>query len=107
MCFFCNALLLFQFLQLIVIDCRDPNALAYAIKRSCENKAEVVSLDEREGGIRATLNLGHTFGHVSIFYCLLYYFWMQSFKILAVKTILGFLDARNLYNLGYKFVCLH
>ncbi|CAL5188169.1 unnamed protein product [Lathyrus oleraceus] len=42
---------------------RDPNALAYAIKRSCENKAEVVSLDEREGGIRATLNLGHTFGH--------------------------------------------
>lgn len=42
---------------------RDPNALAYAIKRSCENKAEVVSLDEREGGVRATLNLGHTFGH--------------------------------------------
>lgn len=42
---------------------RDPSALAYAIKRSCENKAEVVSLDEKEGGIRATLNLGHTFGH--------------------------------------------
>ncbi|XP_022740253.1 3-dehydroquinate synthase, chloroplastic-like [Durio zibethinus] len=42
---------------------RDPNALAYAIKRSCENKAEVVSLDEKEGGLRATLNLGHTFGH--------------------------------------------
>lgn len=42
---------------------RDPNAMAYAIKRSCENKAEVVSLDEREGGLRATLNLGHTFGH--------------------------------------------
>ncbi|XP_059437398.1 3-dehydroquinate synthase, chloroplastic [Corylus avellana] len=42
---------------------RDPSAFAYAIKRSCENKAEVVSLDEKEGGIRATLNLGHTFGH--------------------------------------------
>lgn len=42
---------------------RDAGALAYAIKRSCENKAEVVSLDEKEGGIRATLNLGHTFGH--------------------------------------------
>ncbi|GAV64836.1 DHQ_synthase domain-containing protein [Cephalotus follicularis] len=42
---------------------RDPSALAYAIKRSCENKAEVVSLDERESGLRATLNLGHTFGH--------------------------------------------
>ncbi|XP_002983660.2 3-dehydroquinate synthase, chloroplastic [Selaginella moellendorffii] len=42
---------------------RDPDALAYAIKRSCENKAEVVSLDEKEAGLRATLNLGHTFGH--------------------------------------------
>ncbi|KAL5986047.1 hypothetical protein ACLOJK_028037 [Asimina triloba] len=44
---------------------REPSALAYAIKRSCENKAEVVSLDEKEGGLRATLNLGHTFGHAS------------------------------------------
>ncbi|XP_019177446.1 PREDICTED: 3-dehydroquinate synthase, chloroplastic-like [Ipomoea nil] len=42
---------------------RDPEAFAYAIKRSCENKAEVVSLDEKESGLRATLNLGHTFGH--------------------------------------------
>lgn len=42
---------------------RDPTAFAYAIKRSCENKAEVVSLDEKESGLRATLNLGHTFGH--------------------------------------------
>lgn len=42
---------------------RKPEALAYAIKRSCENKAEVVKADEKEAGIRATLNLGHTFGH--------------------------------------------
>ncbi|KAL3525245.1 hypothetical protein ACH5RR_013617 [Cinchona calisaya] len=42
---------------------RDPSAFAYAIKRSCENKAEVVSQDEKESGLRATLNLGHTFGH--------------------------------------------
>jgi 3-dehydroquinate synthase len=42
---------------------RDSTALAYAIERSCENKARVVSQDEREGGIRAILNLGHTFGH--------------------------------------------
>ena len=48
-----------------LVHCRDPSALTYAIKRSCENKAEVVSLDEKEGGLRATLNLGHTFGHVS------------------------------------------
>ena len=42
---------------------RDADAIRYAVKRSCENKAEVVRADEREGGIRATLNLGHTFGH--------------------------------------------
>ena len=43
---------------------RDPSAMAYAIQRSCENKAAVVAADEKEGGVRATLNLGHTFGHV-------------------------------------------
>lgn len=42
---------------------RDPEALAYAIYRSCEHKAEVVAADEREQGQRALLNLGHTFGH--------------------------------------------
>nr|WP_314628082.1 bifunctional shikimate kinase/3-dehydroquinate synthase AroKB [uncultured Noviherbaspirillum sp.] len=42
---------------------RDPEALAYAIKRSCEIKADVVRQDEREGGLRAILNFGHTFGH--------------------------------------------
>src|SRR3989338_4973980 len=42
---------------------RDPEALAYAVKRSCENKAEVVIADEHESGVRALLNLGHTFGH--------------------------------------------
>jgi 3-dehydroquinate synthase len=42
---------------------RDPAALAYAIARSCEIKADVVRKDEREGGLRAVLNFGHTFGH--------------------------------------------
>jgi 3-dehydroquinate synthase len=42
---------------------RDADALAYAIRRSCENKAAVVAADERESGKRALLNLGHTFGH--------------------------------------------
>ncbi|MES2824027.1 MAG: 3-dehydroquinate synthase [Pseudomonadota bacterium] len=41
----------------------DETALAYAVLRSCENKAYVVTQDEREGGIRAILNFGHTFGH--------------------------------------------
>ncbi len=42
---------------------RDNDALEYCIERSCINKAEVVAEDERESGIRAILNLGHTFGH--------------------------------------------
>ncbi len=42
---------------------RDPEVLAEAIERSCAAKAQVVAADEREGGIRAILNLGHTFGH--------------------------------------------
>ncbi len=42
---------------------KNPEALAYAIQRSCEIKAEVVAEDERESGRRAILNFGHTFGH--------------------------------------------
>jgi 3-dehydroquinate synthase len=42
---------------------REPGALAWAIERSCANKAKVVAADEREAGMRALLNLGHTFGH--------------------------------------------
>jgi len=42
---------------------RDKEALAFAIERSCVNKAQIVAEDETETGIRATLNLGHTFGH--------------------------------------------
>jgi 3-dehydroquinate synthase len=42
---------------------RDAKALAHAVQRSCEIKAWVVSQDERESGLRAILNFGHTFGH--------------------------------------------
>lgn len=42
---------------------RESEPLAEAIYRSCANKARVVAADEREGGLRAILNLGHTFGH--------------------------------------------
>ncbi len=41
----------------------EPAPLAQAVKRSCEIKAQVVGADEREGGLRAILNFGHTFGH--------------------------------------------
>lgn len=42
---------------------RDPDALRYIISTCCAIKAEVVNLDEKEHGVRALLNLGHTFGH--------------------------------------------
>ncbi len=42
---------------------RDKQALSYAIERSCSNKAQVVAEDEKESGLRAILNLGHTFAH--------------------------------------------
>lgn len=42
---------------------KQPDALAHAIQRSCEIKAEIVADDEREAGRRAVLNFGHTFGH--------------------------------------------
>lgn len=42
---------------------RDPDALQYAMIQSCRHKADIVGEDEKERGVRATLNLGHTFGH--------------------------------------------
>ena len=42
---------------------RDKKALAFAVRRSCEIKADVVSKDEKEADLRAILNFGHTFGH--------------------------------------------
>lgn len=41
----------------------DPDAIRTAVAKSCQAKADIVAQDEREGGIRALLNLGHTFGH--------------------------------------------
>jgi 3-dehydroquinate synthase len=49
--------------NLNALAAREPAALAHAVKRSCEIKAEVVGQDERENGVRAILNFGHTFGH--------------------------------------------
>ena len=50
-------------LNIGALRARDAEALAYAIARSCEIKAKVVGQDERESGVRAILNFGHTFGH--------------------------------------------
>jgi 3-dehydroquinate synthase len=43
--------------------CQDTQALSHAVRRCCEIKAAVVAQDERESGLRAILNFGHTFGH--------------------------------------------
>jgi 3-dehydroquinate synthase len=45
------------------LNALEPEALAFAVERSCRNKADVVANDERETGERALLNFGHTFGH--------------------------------------------
>jgi 3-dehydroquinate synthase len=42
---------------------RDPELMAQAVRICCEEKSRIVAADEKEGGIRALLNLGHTFGH--------------------------------------------
>ncbi len=55
----------FNWIEAHVDDLRalEMTALSYAVRRSCEIKAMVVSSDEREAGLRAILNFGHTFGH--------------------------------------------
>jgi len=49
--------------NLPALRAREPAVLAHAVRRSCEIKAHVVGQDERESGLRAILNFGHTFGH--------------------------------------------
>ncbi len=61
---------------------RDPEAIAHAVQRSCEIKAEVVAEDEREAGRRAILNFGHTFGH-AIEHCQGYGEWLHGEAVAA------------------------
>ncbi len=66
---------------------RDADLLSYAIHRSCELKAEVVAQDEKESGVRALLNLGHTFGH-AIESCQGYGNWLHG-EAVAVGTMMA------------------
>lgn len=61
---------------------KDPVALAHAIQRSCELKAQIVAEDERESGRRAILNFGHTFGH-AIEHCMGYGEWLHGEAVAA------------------------
>lgn len=72
---------------------RDEAALTYAIHRSCQNKADVVSRDEREGNIRAWLNLGHTFGH-AIEHSLGYGEWLHGEAVGAGMVMAADMSAR-------------
>jgi len=66
---------------------KEPAALIYAVRRSCELKAKVVAEDERESGRRAILNFGHTFGH-AIEHCLGYGEWLHG-EAVAVGMVMA------------------
>jgi 3-dehydroquinate synthase len=72
---------------------RKRAALVHAIKRCCELKAEVVAADERETGVRALLNLGHTFGH-AIELGTGYGSWLHGEAIAAGMVMAAELSAR-------------
>ncbi len=72
---------------------RDATSLAYAIRRSCENKARIVAADERESGQRALLNLGHTFGH-AIEATLGYGEWLHGEAVAAGMVMAAQLSVR-------------
>lgn len=70
---------------------KDTDALAHAIQRSCELKAEVVAEDEREAGRRAILNFGHTFGH-AIEHCQGYGEWLHGEAVAAGMVMAAMLS---------------
>ena len=73
---------------------RDADCLTHAIEVSCRNKAEIVSRDEREAGLRAILNLGHTFGH-AIETALNYETWLHGEAVAAGMSMAAHLSART------------
>ncbi len=80
--------------QLPRLLAREEAALAEAIERSCANKARVVAADEREGGLRAILNLGHTFGH-AIETAQGYGAWLHGEAVAAGMVLAAELSARR------------
>lgn len=80
------------------IMAREPKALIHAICESCRNKAEVVAQDEKETGIRAILNLGHTFGH-AIETATTYSTWLHG-EAVAMGTMLAAKVSQRLGNIS-------
>jgi 3-dehydroquinate synthase len=90
---------------------RDKDALQYAVTRSCEIKAQVVVQDERESGLRALLNFGHTFGH-AIETGMGYGQWLHGEAVAAgmvlaaeLSAYLGMLDAVSVARLRALTEC--
>ncbi|MGL5409173.1 MAG: 3-dehydroquinate synthase [Shewanella sp.] len=81
----------------------DSQALIYAISRCCEIKADVVSQDETEQGVRALLNLGHTFGH-AIEAEMGYGNWLHG-EAVAAGTVLAAQTAKALGLIDESMVC--
>jgi 3-dehydroquinate synthase len=80
----------------------DTQALAFAVQRSCEIKAAIVAEDEREGGRRAILNFGHTFGH-AIEHCQGYGEWLHGEAVAAgmvMAATLSDIDAGTRLRIG-------
>ncbi len=73
---------------------RDAACLAHAIEVSCRNKARIVALDEREAGLRAILNLGHTFGH-AIETALSYKTWLHGEAVAAGMSMAAHLSVKT------------
>lgn len=73
---------------------RDTAVLAEAIERSCAIKAQVVAEDEREGGVRAILNFGHTFGH-AIEHVQGYGAWLHGEAVAAGMMLAAQISARR------------
>jgi len=75
------------------LNARADAAVAHAIRRSCEIKAAVVAVDEREHGLRAILNLGHTFGH-AIETAMGYGTWLHGEAVAAGMVMAADMSAR-------------
>jgi len=78
--------------NMVALLARDSEALASAIIRSCELKAEIVAEDERESGRRAVLNFGHTFAH-AIEHCMGYGEWLHGEAVAAGMVMAAKLSA--------------
>lgn len=92
---------------------RDSSCTGYVIERSCQIKADIVAADELEGGIRAILNYGHTFGH-AIEAGMGYGAWLHGEAIAAgmvmasdLSVRLGFIDKTTATSIEKLFVQAH